>query len=451
MTVRTRLLVSTVAFLFGALTVLTVGYYLVLSHQLEASANTELRARSESAAANVVSEGGRVRFREADGSRTLDSGVWVFTADGAAIERPRNRSSIDVAARRLQDAREATFVDPGSGTRLMAVPIVKQGETIATVVVGIPTGPFENAERTALLTALALDLAILLLAGLTVRRLVTSALRPVAEMTRQVSTWSVRSLDRRFGLEDGRDEISQLARTFDDLLARLEGSLHSEQRLTAEIAHELRTPLTRMKSDVDIILRRERGASDYRDALERTRHEIGSLAATMEALLKTAESRAADAHGVCDLRDIAAEALAEHRAGAGRRGVDIELRGAPVDGGLMLAECDPMTALRLLSPVVSNAVAYATSRVEVAVRRRGNDVLIEVLDDGPGVDRTEQHHIFEAGVRGAAARATPGSGLGLALARRLARLAGGEVTVNDAEGGSFEIRLPAAEPQGGAG
>lgn len=451
MTVRVRLLVTTVAFLFGALAALTVGYYLVLSHQLEASANTELRARSQSVAANVVTEGKRVNYREANGSRVLDSGVWVFTAEGAAIERPRFRGSIDDAAERLRDASDPTFVDTGAGTRLMAVPVLGQGRQIATVVVGIPTAPFENAERTALLTAIALDLAILLLAGLTVRRLVTSALRPVAEMTRQVSTWSVRNLDRRFGLEDGRDEISQLAQTFDDLLSRLEVSLHSEQRLTAEIAHELRTPLTRMKSDVDIVLRRGRVPSDYRDALERTRQEMGFLATTIEALLTTAESRAADAYGVCDLRDAAAEAVAEHRAQATARGVRIEMLRGSTNSMLMLAACDPTTALRLLSPVVSNAVAYATSLVEVAVHRSGNDVLIEILDDGPGVDPAEQQHIFEAGVRGSAASATPGSGLGLALARRLARLAGGEVTAVDAEGGGFEIRLPAAEPQVGSG
>jgi signal transduction histidine kinase len=108
---------------------------------------------------------------------------------------------------------------------------------------------------------------------------------------------------------------------------------------------------------------------------------------------------------------------------------------------------DPQLAVRTLQPVVDNAVRYGRGRVRLSMARNGTKVVYLVEDDGPGVADAEREHIFEPGLRGAAAQGADGegAGLGLALARRLARAAAGDVeSLPSANGGRFAVSLPTA-------
>ena len=106
---------------------------------------------------------------------------------------------------------------------------------------------------------------------------------------------------------------------------------------------------------------------------------------------------------------------------------------------------DGELAERMLQPLLDNATRYGRSSVRVTVDRTSTVASIGVDDDGPGVRGDERHTIFEPGTRGRAASGQDGAGLGLALAQRLARSAGGAITAepNDA-GGRFTLRLPLA-------
>jgi len=115
----------------------------------------------------------------------------------------------------------------------------------------------------------------------------------------------------------------------------------------------------------------------------------------------------------------------------------------PVHGVRIGVDAD--LAERILQPVIENACRYASSRVRVAIGRADSSVVYAVEDDGPGVSADELERIFEPGVRGAAASANgnTGAGLGLSLARRLARSVDGEVEAEPAPaGGRFVVRLP---------
>jgi signal transduction histidine kinase len=120
-------------------------------------------------------------------------------------------------------------------------------------------------------------------------------------------------------------------------------------------------------------------------------------------------------------------------------GVAFELNGA---GGVR-ASAEPALVERILAPLVENAARHARTRATVNVSRHGAWVEVAVEDDGPGVAPAEATAIFEPGVRGSAADGHDGAGLGLSLARRLARSAGGDVEADaDAPGGRFVVRLP---------
>jgi signal transduction histidine kinase len=125
--------------------------------------------------------------------------------------------------------------------------------------------------------------------------------------------------------------------------------------------------------------------------------------------------------------------------------LDVEL-AVTDEPGLFRVGVDPDLAERILHPVLDNACRYARGHVTLSLERSDGVVVFNVADDGPGVADEELESIFEPGARGEAGRRTgPSAGLGLALARRLARAASGDVEAEpSAGGGKFVVRLPAA-------
>jgi signal transduction histidine kinase len=255
-------------------------------------------------------------------------------------------------------------------------------------------------------------------------------------MTRQAADWGEHDLDRRFSLGQPRDELTELAATLDGLLDRVSASLRREQRFSAELSHELRTPLARVLGEAELALRRERDPGEYRKALELINRNAQQLTRIVEALVDAARHEASPSRATADAYAVATDAAAACAES------DLELEIAqpsrPVRVGL-----DADFAARILQPVLENACRYGATSVRVSIARANGAVRFAVEDDGPGVTEGERERIFEPGVRGAAGETsgTRGSGLGLSLARRLARSVAGDV---EAVGGTrFVVRLPA--------
>jgi signal transduction histidine kinase len=135
-----------------------------------------------------------------------------------------------------------------------------------------------------------------------------------------------------------------------------------------------------------------------------------------------------------DLRETWAPTIAEHGAR-----LDVRVPDDPLAVGI-----DADIVERVVAPLLDNAARYASSTVTVEARRDNGKVAVWVRDDGPGVAPGEDEAIFVPGARGAHQVGNHrGTGLGLALARRLARAAGGDVRVaQDAAGGAFVVTLP---------
>ncbi len=186
-------------------------------------------------------------------------------------------------------------------------------------------------------------------------------------------------------------------------------------------------------------LRRERSPEDYRTALEAIDANVDEMTRTVETLVAAARHEAGLTQATSDLR-VAVGAAVEAAAPAGSgTAVRLTLPDEPVH---VAAEQELLT--RIVQPIVDNACRYGRSAVDVDVVRNGSAAWVHVVDDGPGVTSDETERIFEPGAQGdAATSAGDGAGLGLSLARRLARSAGGDVTVTPgAAGGRFSVRLP---------
>jgi len=288
-----------------------------------------------------------------------------------------------------------------------------------------------------------LGAVLLVVVGLAAWWLLASALRPVGRMTEQAALWSERDLDRRFNLGPPHDELTRLGATLDGLLDRLGASLRHERRFSAELSHELRTPLARIIAEAELALLRERKSPEYREALGDVLRNARQMTRIIDALFAAARHEAAGVSGTADALAVATNVATTCEPLALQSGVVITV--APPSGPVRLG-VDQDLAERILHPVVENACRYAAAAVWISLARMDGRILFTVRDDGSGVGHDEHATIFEPGARGSAGRTEGnGAGLGLALARRLARSASGDVeTRAGVQGGAFVVDLPAA-------
>lgn len=443
---RDRVTLATALVLAGGVALLSGGALVLLHGQLERDLDTRLSERADAQIAAVQRVGGQTVVRGApDG--VLDEQAWVFDAGGRVLRRPRASAAADTAARSLAGVDQTTGRDIGDKVRLRAEPVHAGGERIGTVVVGVALDPYERTEHLLLLAFAFLDLCIVAIGALLARRAVGKALQPVADMTAQAADWSEHDLDRRFDLGPPRDELTALSATLDTLLARIAASLRREQRLSAELAHELRTPLTGVRGEAELALADPDAPPQTRAALERVVAGTDRMQGVIDTLL--AAARGEGERGDSDPADAVREALAAAAPAASAAGIELAtggpgdaFRGAHRAGRGAAAGDRVAVEQRLveqaLAPLLANAIRHARGRVEVLVEpTAAGAVSIVVADDGAGFPAGDVERLFAPGVSEAG-----GAGLGLPLARRLARAAGGDVTVAPGAG-RVTLTLPA--------
>jgi two-component system OmpR family sensor kinase len=426
---RNRVTIGTVAVLGVGLAILSVALNLLLSNRLSADASSVLVNRAEAQMATVDSSGGTLRVREAPNDAALDEHAWIFDARGRAIERSPASGALARAVEALAHVDRPTRTDPTEHIRLLARPVDRAG----VVVVGVSMDPYRHTERLAAAGTVVLDLFVLLAGALVARRAVGAALRPVADMTERAAEWSEHDLHRRFALGPPRDELTALAATLDGLLGRIDAALRHEQRFSAEMAHELRTPLSSVRAEAELTLLAGGSDAELRAGLETVLAGTDRMAAVIDTLL--AAARSDSVRGSSDAVAAAGivERLVRPAAEAHNRRVVLHAATAPLTVG---AAEDVVAGA--LHPLLENAVRHSAREVHVTFAREDGQVLIAVADDGAGIADADAERIFEPGVSGAG-----GAGLGLALARRLARAAGGDVVAVPQDGGGrFELRLP---------
>jgi signal transduction histidine kinase len=387
---------------------------------------------------------GRLSVRETPDEAAGGSQVWVFGIS-RTLERPVHvHRGVDAAATRLARGRGGSVDLRSPPVRLFSEPVMRAGRRLGAVVVAASRRPYERTQRTALIGSIVLGLTLIVAVSLIARWLLGAALRPVARMTADAAEWSEHDLDRRFSLGPPSDELTRLAATLDGLLDRLAAGMRREQRLSSELSHELRTPLAKISTQAQLLA----GAPDLPEAVREEAagivHSVSQMREVIEVLMASARAQAEGGHGTADVESAVRASMDAAGPAAASRGVVFELLAA--NGARATAE--PKLVERILAPLVENAGRHARGRVTLSIRARGAWLEVAVEDDGPGVAASEAGAIFEPGVRGSSASgssAHDGAGLGLALARRLARSAGGDVEADPTSaGGRFVVRLPSS-------
>ncbi|MCU1588104.1 MAG: histidine kinase [Frankiales bacterium] len=401
----------------------TVAIDLVLVHQVRSQADDVLRARSDAGIAAVEEDGPRIDQSE------LESPVWVVV-EGRVVRAPARRSQLEPQVLRLA-AEGGGFRDvEGPAARLYARPFTARG-VHGVLVSSVDLHPYTGSVR--LVVGGSAVLALVLLGGVypITRQVVARALRPVADMSDRAAQWSADDVTQRFGSAARPQELARLSRDLDGLLDRLAAVLRHEQQLSAEISHELRTPLSRIVAEVDLLQSTTRPDPQTAAALTAVATSAGQMDVILETLLATARSAGTQATGRCDVAAAVQQAIVELGP---QQAVRLE---SDATGSAGVAE---QILVRTLVPVLQNAVRFARSQVHVTTDP-ADGLHILVTDDGPGLGELGDR-AFDPGVRGRPD--ADGAGLGLALARRLARSCGGDVTVRgSAAGAVLDVWVPA--------
>lgn len=437
-TLRGRLTVAAVGVAALALVVLTVTFNVLLDNSLHADLDSRLRGRADAALATVRVTGNDVSTTESAGDAALDSGTWIYAGD-RNVERPSAGPALQAAADRMANRPRRFTTTPDGSARLYAQPVTSGTRRVGTVVAALSLDGYDRTTDLARIGSALFAVAMLLaVAGLS--WVVTgAALHPVREMTDQAAEWSDRDLDRRFGSGDRPDELGRLAETFDALLDRIAASLRHEQRLSAELSHELRTPLSKILAEADHLLRRPRPADEQQASLEVIRRGAERMTGILETLMAAARSESRSARGRSEIHVVAEQAAQHVRHQAHDRGVRIEV----VPGDRIFVGVESEVVERILAPLLDNGWRHARSVVRLEAGCVDGLVSIDVRDDGAGVSGPDTERIFEPGFTSGDEH--DGAGLGLSLARRLARAADGEVRVvgQERSGGWFCVELPA--------
>ena len=302
-----------------------------------------------------------------------------------------------------------------------------------------------------------------------------NGLQPITRMTRTARAIAVNAhaagLGRRVGYTGPRDEVGELASTFDDMLGSIERVTNAQRRFIADASHELRAPLTTIKGSLEFLRRApDLPESERADVLEDAYTEADRMAALVSDLLLLARADAAvgsepgppaasiDDHmrgrrETVELDQLAldifrhgrAQLLARHRA-------QLQLTIESLEPEAVLA--DPGQLRQVLLILLDNAIKYTPSggKVSISVNRQGGKAALSISDTGIGIEPEVQPHIFERFYRGDQARARDqhGSGLGLAIAKWIVAAHNGELTVTSepGKGSVFTVLLPAMRRPG---
>ncbi|MGH1562854.1 sensor histidine kinase [Mumia sp. DW29H23] len=381
---------------------------------------------------------------------TDDGFVQVVASSGEVLAASSNLApgrAVAAPAREPHDLAVATLTAQDDGEperyRVWSTAVEDTDGDVVTVLVGTSLEVVGEATRT-LRTALYLGVPLMLaLVAAGTWLVVGRALARVEQVRRELDDIGGADLSRRLEL-GSPDEVGRLVETLNGLLERLARARHEQQDFVADASHELQSPLTALRTQLEVAQAHPERVDE--DALvANLLEDTGRMEVLVRDLLVLAAGEApSTGRSLVAVADVVTEALAVVDL-AGRL-VAVERRDEP--DLYVTARTDDL--VRVVRNLVENAVHHARTAVLIEAGVAGPDVVVRVVDDGPGVPPGVGDAVFNRFYRADPARAVTsrGTGLGLAIARTLARRHGGDVRLEDgSDGGAvFALRLPRAAP-----
>jgi heavy metal sensor kinase len=327
--------------------------------------------------------------------------------------------------------------------------VQKNRFSILDMSVAAPRSPLQKSLQTLAVVLSALSLVLWLSAALVGRRLCRRALIPLTRMAGAARTIHAANLGQRLPNAGTGDELEDLGRAFNDLLARLQESFERQRRFTGDASHQLRTPLTAILGQIEVLLRRDRPAEEYERVLKLVQKQAAHLRLIVEMLLFLARADAETKLTNLETMDCS-QWLADHlqTRAPHARAADLKFEAAS-DGPYWVRAQAPLLG-QLIDNLLDNAIKYSALGTAIVVRigEESGLVTVAVEDEGCGIAADDLPHIFEAFYRSPHSHRVGigGVGLGLAVAQRIAGAFGGRLSAESrpGKGSRFILRLPCA-------
>jgi two-component system OmpR family sensor kinase len=452
--IRARFALATALLVLVSATLVGAGGYLALRESLLSRAQREAadQARQLVGLIDVGGEGGgqanQVDLRDPSLTGGFTRGgvlVDITRPDGTRIQASPNAARLPLSAR--QRCLRAGAAHVRTSQPPLALACARVGRARRPVALITVATPLDDAQHSLAELARALAIGVAagaLLAAALARALAQRALRPARRIAQTASSIRAGDLTDRIAYRGPRDELGELADILDACFAELQASVERQRRFVADASHELRTPLATIQAHVQLLRswaaktpsERERALA----ALDSATRAASRLAADLLYLarldrLPSAPRRSAELDGVVVDAVREAQQLRE----------DVPIRVARLDEAHVAA--DELALRQLLVNLLANALRISLPGGEVTVEVVADAALARVLvcDRGPGIPPGELEHIFEPFYTTAAHR-SGNAGLGLAIARDIARRHDGSLCAENRPGGGavFELTLPAS-------
>jgi two-component system OmpR family sensor kinase len=429
--------------LFGAavvaLTLVIFGslLYALLARGVGTNQDDALRTRAHDAAAALASSpdlAPRTPVAPADLKTSTDVFVEVLTADGSTVYTTAELGGAApaVAPALLNQAAQhrGAFATQGA-LRLYALPIAG-GYVVTGQSTRVPQSNLSGVLVFLIISAIPALLAALAASWLVAGR----ALKPLKSVAKEAEeVGRTRDFGRRLPAPKSRDEVAQLAASFNTMLVQLQDAFESQRRFVADASHELRTPLTTIQGNAGLLAFGPSVTDDVRRAAagdiaeESTR--MARLVDRMLTLARADSGLRLELTPVA-LHTVVAEVCRQAGAVHPEPGMSVDAAEATVDG-------DEDALRQLLWILLDNAFRYARSRVDVRLAVEQGWARLTVADDGPGIPIADRQRVFERFYRADAARTGGHAGLGLSIARWVVEQHRGRILAVDSQSGGCAI------------
>jgi signal transduction histidine kinase len=391
---------------------------------------------------NLLSQ--RARDVSAEVAQGQLSAVRSTGSDSTTLVQVVNSAGKVVTSSANIDGEPPLFTLPADGMSILVRQVsgIVGGDAgayrVAAVAASSPTGPVtvyaarptsditQSTKELATLLSVGAPLLVLLL-GAVAWVLVGQALRPVEAMREEVSTIPGTELHRRLAVSEARDELQRLARTFNELLGRIEASAAQQRRFLADAAHELRNPVASLHTRLDVRTSHPELPLSPEDR-QSLAADAGRLATLVDSLLSLArlDAHTALRHEPVDLDDLIFEHVKRLNTGSGPHIDTTHVSGAQVLG-------DHAALDRVVANLLDNATRHAAATITVTLHTADGAARLIIADDGPGIPEADRARVFERFTRldDARSRDRGGAGLGLAIVQDIVRAHGGTVHISD--------------------
>ncbi|MCW5911936.1 MAG: HAMP domain-containing histidine kinase [Cyclobacteriaceae bacterium] len=275
------------------------------------------------------------------------------------------------------------------------------------------------------------------------------ALRPIQKVIADVQSISPQNLSQRLEESPHPDEIGKLISIFNGLLTRIENAFKLQKMFVSNVSHELKNPLTNITSQLEVTLLNERPREEYQDTIESVLEDIKSLNYLSVSLLDLARlTHDSDTFTMAEVRLDEILWDARERVAAIDPGYKIEvtIKDMPEDESRLLVNGNPHLLKTAFQNIIENACKFSEGRAEVILICKTGELLVEVVDNGPGIEKKDLENVFQPFFRTDATSKVKGYGVGLSLSQRIISIHKGKISIESApgQGTRISVMLPPA-------